>query len=328
MIRIDRRFRVLWCARTVSFLGDSLGLVALMLHVADQTGQAFAVAMLLLASEVAPALFGPLAGALSDRFDLRRIMVGCELAQAVLTVLIALWLPTVAMLLTLVAVRALAAQVFAPASRTAVPMLVAGPRLAAANATLGLGTHGAEVAGPLLAAVLLPPLGVRGVLLVDAVSFGLSTVLLATLPALRRSVPATSPAGPALRRATRDGLSYLRRAPVARAVVLGTFAVVACNGVDDVALVFLVRDSLGGRVARRGGHRAAGRLLATRVAPGCRCADGGAAGRRVRGEQRGEPAHRAGLGGGGGVRGADRPRSGHRGDGCGYHDAAAALGAR
>jgi len=47
---VGRPFRLLWTARTVSFLGDALSLVALMLHVAETTGQALAVATLLLAS--------------------------------------------------------------------------------------------------------------------------------------------------------------------------------------------------------------------------------------------------------------------------------------
>ncbi|HEY2098177.1 MAG TPA: MFS transporter, partial [Pseudonocardia sp.] len=117
LIRTNRSFGALCTARTVSFLGDTLSLVALLLYVADQTGQALAVAALLLVGDVLPALLGPLAGALADRYDLRRIMIGCELAQVGLTVLLALWLPSLPVLLVLVAARALAAQVFAPASR-------------------------------------------------------------------------------------------------------------------------------------------------------------------------------------------------------------------
>lgn len=260
LIRANRDFGALCTARTVSFLGDTLSLVALLLYVADQTGQALAVAALLLVGDVLPALLGPLAGALSDRFDLRRIMIGCELAQVGLTVLLALWLPSsLPVLLVLVAARALAAQVFAPASRTAVGRLVEPDSLPGANAALGLGTNGAEALGPLLAAGLLPLLGVRGVLLVDAATFLVSALLIARLPAQRPGEPAgtdgggmgdcgidsgAAPAG--LGRATREGLAYLLRAKVARAVVLGTFAVVACNGIDDVALVFLSRDNLGG----------------------------------------------------------------------------------
>jgi MFS family permease len=75
LLRDNRPFRVLWCARSISFLGDSLGLVTLLLYVADTTGQALAVALLLLVGDFAPALLGPLSGVLSDRFDLKRVMV-------------------------------------------------------------------------------------------------------------------------------------------------------------------------------------------------------------------------------------------------------------
>ncbi|HEY2094879.1 MAG TPA: MFS transporter, partial [Pseudonocardia sp.] len=238
----------------------------------------------------------------------RRIMIGCELAQVGLTVLLALWLPSLPVLLVLVAARALAAQVFAPASRTAVGRLVEPAALPSANAALGLGTNGAEALGPLLAAVLLPLLGVRGVLLLDAGTFVVSALLLARLPALRRAGAADgdgdggdgpggaleAPAG--LGRATRDGLAYLLRARVARAVVLGTFAVVACNGIDDVALVFLNRDVLGGGdsaiavllsavgIGLLAGYRLLGRPALSRLSGGTAggtaggaAADGGAA---------------------------------------------------
>jgi MFS family permease len=254
VLRSHPPFRVLWTARTVSFAGDTLSLVALLLYVADQTGQPLAVAALLVVSDVLPALLGPVAGALSDRFDLRRLMIGCELAQVALTVLLALWLPTLPMLLVVVAARALTAQVFAPASRTAVGAVVDPATLPRANAALGLGTNGAETAGPLLAAVLLPLFGVRGVLLVDAATFLCSVVLLTRLPALRAADRAGGDGGgmpdgaarAGLGRDIRDGLGYLRRAVVPRTVLLGFLGVVACNGIDDVALVFLARRDLGG----------------------------------------------------------------------------------
>jgi MFS family permease len=261
VLRSHPPFRVLWTARTISFLGDNLSLVALLLYVADQTGQPLAVAALLVVGDVLPALLGPVAGALADRFDLRRLMIGCELTQVALTVLLALWLPTLAMLLVVVAARALTAQVFAPASRTAIGAVVDPATLPKANAALGLGTNGAETAGPLLAALLLPLLGVRGVLLLDAATFLCSAVLLTRLPATRAADRAHLPGGPdggesgesgdkpartGLGRDIRDGLSYLRRAVVPRTVLLGFLGVVACNGIDDVALVFLAKQNLGG----------------------------------------------------------------------------------
>jgi MFS family permease len=165
---------------------------------------------------------------------------------------IALWLPALPLLMVLVGLRALAGQVFQPASRAAVPAVVADRDLERANAAIGFGTNGGEALGPLAAALLLPVLEVRGVLLVDAASFLVSAALLGLLPAMAGPAPG--------RRASfladaRDGLRYLRREATLRVVAAGYFAVVACNGIDDVALVFLATDTLGA------GEAAVGLLL-------------------------------------------------------------------
>ena len=238
----------------MSYLGDSLGLVALMLHVASTTGQALAVAWLLLAGDFAPALLGPLAGTVADRLDRRRVLVGCELLQGALVLATALWLPPMPGLLALVGLRAVAGQVFQPASRAAVPALVPERDLERANAAVGVATNGGETLGPLVAALLLPVLEVRGVLLVDAATFLVSAALLAFLPAMG-TTPGLGRQASFLADA-RAGLGYVWAEPTVRAVIGGYVAIVACNGIDDVALVFLATDTLGG------GGRAVGLLLA------------------------------------------------------------------
>jgi len=243
-------FRLLLAARTVSRIGDSLSLVALMLHVAATTGQALAVALLLLAGDVVPALLGPLAGTVSDRFALRHVMVASELVQGALLVALAVWLPPLPLLLVLAGLRALAGQVFQPASRAAVPALAGDAGLERANAAIGAGTNIGETLGPLLAAALLPWLGIRGVLLGDAVSFLVSAALLAGLPVLPRAALAGS-----FLSATAEGLRAIARQPVVRSLTAGFSAVVACNGIYDVALVFLATCTLGA------GPSAAGLLL-------------------------------------------------------------------
>ncbi|MEO6090210.1 MAG: MFS transporter [Umezawaea sp.] len=241
-LRVNGRFRLLWTARTVSSLGDSLGLVALLLHVATTTGHASSVALLLLAGDGVPALVGPVAGAVSDRFHLTRVVVVCGAVQAALTAVIAVWLPSLGPLLVLVAVRGLANQVFGPASRSLLPLVVADRDLDGANAALGFGANGGEAVGPMLAAALLPLVGVRGVLFADAVTFLIAAVLLA-IPRLAARPQDTAPRS-GFWRDTGDGLRYLAATPLIRAVGLGFVAIVAANGVDDVALVFLATDTL------------------------------------------------------------------------------------
>ncbi|WP_129663021.1 MFS transporter [Phytoactinopolyspora endophytica] len=242
LLRHHAPFRSLFAARIVSFTGDSLSLVALMLHVADTTGQAIAVSLLLVAGDLVPGAVSPLAGAISDRFDRKRVMITCELAQGALMVGIALSLPPLPLLLPLVALRAVTGHVFMPASRAAVATLVTGDDLPAANSTIGLGTNGGEVLGPLLAAAMIPFLGVQGVLLADAATFFLSALLLIGIPRLppaRHGDEARS----SLLAETKAGLGFIWRTRPVRIIVLGFCAVVAFNGIDDVALVVLAQDT-------------------------------------------------------------------------------------
>ncbi|MET8763182.1 MFS transporter [Lentzea sp. NPDC004782] len=235
LLKENGPLRVLSTARVVSVVGDALSLVTLMLHVQSVLGKAVAVAALLLVGDFAPSLLSPLTGVISDRFDRRTVMIACEVAQGVLLAVIAFTLPPLPVLLALVGIRAVLGQIFIPASRAAVPSLVAEKDLGQANTALGLGTNSADVIGPFLAAALLTFLDTRGVLLVDAVSFAASALLLLRLPRLVvPSVPGESVFADA-----RQGLGEIWRNRALRIVFLGFCGVVACTAIDDVAVLQL-----------------------------------------------------------------------------------------
>ncbi|MGW6446370.1 MFS transporter [Lentzea sp. NPDC055074] len=241
LLKENGPLRVLSTARVVSVVGDALSLVTLMVHVQSVLGKAIAVAALLLVGDFAPSLLSPLTGVISDRFDRRTVMIVCEVAQGVLLAVIAFTLPPLPVLLALVGVRAVIGQVFIPASRAAVPSLVAEKDLAQANTALGLGSNSADVIGPFLAALLLQFLDTRGVLLVDAVSFGLSALLLLRLPKL--VVP--SEPGETVFADVQAGVSEIWRNRALRIVFLGFCGVVACTAIDDVAVLQLTMGVFG-----------------------------------------------------------------------------------
>jgi MFS family permease len=252
-------FGRLWTARLLSFAGDSVGLIALLLYTAEHFGSGLAVALLLIAGDFVPSLLSPLAGVVSDRAGKRAVMVSCEIAQGLIVAVIALVLPGLSLLLVLVALQACVAAVFQPASRSAVPCLVADSDLERANAAIGFGTNGMDGFAPLAGAALLAWLSVRDLLLVDTATFAVSAALLASLPALaphRRagdvqaasaggaSTPATS--ARRLLAEAREGVAYLWHDRLMRVITLVFCAVVLFNAVDDVALVFLARHTLRG----------------------------------------------------------------------------------
>ncbi len=116
-------------------------------------------------------------------------MVSCELIQGGVIAIIALTLPSLPLLLALVAVQSCVAAVFQPASRSVLPGLVRDADLERANAAIGFGTNGMDSAGPLVGAALLAWLSVRGLLLIDVATFAVSAVLLSDTAVARPGSP-------------------------------------------------------------------------------------------------------------------------------------------
>ena len=167
------------------------------------------------------------------------------------------------------AVRALAGQVFLPSSRAALPALVARrrPRQAPTPRSGSARTAPRPSARSLAAALLPLARGARG-------AAG-GRRLFVALGAAARQLPALPPTARAgeRRRAARRGAGRAwatsgRTAPV-RIIALGFCAVVARNGIDDVALVVLATDDLRGRRVRRWRYCSA--ASASACSPGTRC---------------------------------------------------------
>lgn len=238
----NRAFRRMWVARAISFVGDGIAITALVLHLESANGTGTAVGALLLAQAL-PHLIGPMAGVVADRTDQRRLMIGCDLGRVAIFAIAAWLLPGLPGLMVLVASASILDTVFTPAGRSAIPAMVDEEDLLSANAWLGTALNMQVAIGPLLGGLLVATLGIRGALAVDAVSFLLSAVVLVGVPKLPpirgRSERASFMAD------TREGLAFVRRHAVARAVVLTLFLGVAFAGIDNVALVFLSREVLG-----------------------------------------------------------------------------------
>ncbi len=245
LMRENAPFRDLWLSRSISFIGDSLGGVALLLYVAGTEGSGSAVALLLLVGDFTPTLLSPFSGALSDRLDRRRLMIASELMQGATIATIALVAMPLVAILALVALRTIMAGIFQPASRSAVTSLVPGDRLEHANAALGFGTHGFDLIGPLVGAALLPLVGIRGMLVADSLTFVVSAMLLSRLPSLP-AVPLDAGSRLSFLRDAQEGLRALWRIRPLRVLTIGFCAAVAFTGADDVSLVFLAQDALGG----------------------------------------------------------------------------------
>jgi MFS family permease len=241
LLRDNPGFRALCASRAVSFVGDGVTATSLVLVASRQDGP-WGVSLLLLANAL-PRLGGPLAGVLADRIRTRRLLVSCDLASALVIGSIAVILPPLPILVTLVVVAGALATIRNPAGRSLVPVLVHPADRTPANALFGLARTLQLAVGPGLGGLLAAgPGGTHTALAVDAATFVFSALLLARLPALE---PARDPAAvTGILAEASAGLRYVATNRRVRVLILTMFVIVAFAGVDNVALVFLTNDQL------------------------------------------------------------------------------------
>ena len=103
-------FNALLVARSLSWVGDGIANVALVIYVQRVEGSGSAVGLLLLMTML-PSCLAPFTGVVVDRFDRRRVLVAGEAVQAVLALVVVVWLPGLAPLLVLIFLKSVAATV-------------------------------------------------------------------------------------------------------------------------------------------------------------------------------------------------------------------------
>jgi MFS family permease len=243
LLRSSPTFRNLWLARTLSNVGDGVAFVALVLLVHNREKTGLAVGSLLLVQAI-PRFLGPFAGTIADRVEQRALMIACDLTNAALFGAIAFWTPSLPFLLVLAGASSCVDTLFSPAGRSALPALVSRDDLLQANAWLGTSFNLQLALGPMIGGAIVLALGPGGALGLNTASFLLSAAILSRLPPLRAQGDDEQKRG--FFATSTEGLRYAWRTPSVRAIVLAMFFAVAFAAMDNVALVFLVRDTLGG----------------------------------------------------------------------------------
>jgi MFS family permease len=172
--------RRLAVGRTISVTGGAAAYTALGFTIWDQTHSAWMQALSLLLTFGVAGLLGPLAGALGDRFDRRRVMVIAEAVSASFFAAMA-FADDPGVLIALAFGSAVAELPFFTASRAAIPNLVESEAdISWANSLVTVGVHAGIALGPVIGGVLLGLFGgPEWVFAINAVSFVVS--LLVTL---------------------------------------------------------------------------------------------------------------------------------------------------
>lgn len=250
----DRRFALLFTARTVSVLGSAFAPVALAFGVLELAGaNATTLSVVLVAQAVPQIVFMLAGGVLADRFPRYRVMIAGEvLCAAAYTVLAAMlvtgWAPLPGLVVA-AALSGIGVALFFPALVGIVPEVVAAERLQSANGLLRLGTNSARIAGYALAGGTVVLVGAGPALAVSAAMFAGSALLIAALRLPPRVRSATGPATTPLTD-LRDGWrEFVSRQWLWVIVLQFAFLVMALQAAHGVLGPVVAKEDLGGAAA-------------------------------------------------------------------------------
>ena len=180
-----RNFRLLLAAQGVSVLGDRMVAVALAFAVLEIGGSATEVGLVLAAGTVPLVASVLVGGVVADRLSRRTVMVTADLlrlaSQGAMAALLVAGVAEVWMLAALAAVTGVGTGFFNPASTGLLPELVPPAQLQHANAMRSSAVSAGEIAGPVIAGVLVAAFGAGTAIAVDAATFAVSALCLTRL---------------------------------------------------------------------------------------------------------------------------------------------------
>jgi len=176
------------------------------------------------------------------------LMIACDLGQALVYGLIAAFLPSLGPLLILVFAASILQSGTSACRGAVLPALVGTDRLLGANVLLGAGFNLQVAIGPLFGGLLFAAGGADIALAVNSLTFLVSAALLATVRISRPIAHATR----GVLADVREAISFVAGEPFLRTLVISFTFAIAFMSLDNVALVFLVRETLEGGPAAYG----------------------------------------------------------------------------
>ncbi len=216
----------LWTGQAISELGSGLTGTALQLIAALSLGATPLQMGVLAALSAVPVLgLALFAGVWIDRLRRRPVMIAADLGRAALLLSIpvatALGVMRLSHLFVIMPMVSVLSVFFDTAYQSFLPTLVARDQLMEANSKLGAARAGAEIMAPGLGGLLVQAIGGPSTMLLDALSF-LSSAVLVGLMRTPEAPPALSREQERLGLAIREGLRALLERPLFRTFAVST----------------------------------------------------------------------------------------------------------
>jgi MFS transporter, DHA3 family, macrolide efflux protein len=194
-----RTFFTIWIGQLASVIGSGLTNFALGVWVLKETGSVTQFALIIMCASVPAIMAAPFAGVIVDKWKRKWVMVISDsiAGLSTITIFILIYFNSFEVwhLYVTAAISSLFSSFQMPAYQATIPLLVRKEQLGRANGMVQMADALSIVFAPVMAGFLLFSIGIKGILIIDFITFtiALSTLLFVKFPELANHEKDTKP---------------------------------------------------------------------------------------------------------------------------------------
>ena len=177
----NKNFIIIVIGQIISLFGNAIQRFSMSLYLLEFTGSKAVFARILAISTIPYIIFAPIAGRLSDNINRKKIMVYLDLiCSAVIGVYAFILLKGhdhELIVGTVMFILSICATLYGPAVTSSIPQIVEEEKLTSANGVINQVGSIVNLAGPILAGLVYGLLGIKAIVIINAVSFLVSAIM-------------------------------------------------------------------------------------------------------------------------------------------------------
>ena len=177
----NKNFIIIVIGQIISLFGNAIQRFSMSLYLLEFTGSTAAFARILAISTIPYIIFAPIAGRLSDNINRKKIMVYLDLICSVVIGIYAFILlkghDHELIVGTVMFILSICATLYGPAVTSSIPQIVEEEKLTSANGVINQVGSIVNFAGPILAGLVYGLLGIKAIVIINAVSFLVSAIM-------------------------------------------------------------------------------------------------------------------------------------------------------
>ena len=177
----NKNFIIIVIGQIISLFGNAIQRFSMSLYLLEFTGSTAVFARILAISTIPYIIFAPIAGRLSDNINRKKIMVYLDLiCSAVIGVYAFILLKGhdhELIVGTAMFILSICATLYGPAVTSSIPQIVEEEKLTSANGVINQVGSIVNLAGPILAGLVYGLLGIKAIVIINAVSFLVSAIM-------------------------------------------------------------------------------------------------------------------------------------------------------